>query len=490
MLLTITNTRQPATDLGWLLHKHPDKVQQFRTTGGEATVFYPQADEDRCTAALRLILDPIELVRGAGPGGHSISTQYVNDRPYVASSLLSSALANVYSSALNGRCVDRPDLVETALPLTVTLAVVRVDGWPEGLRRLFEPLGYAVEAVPHALDERFPDWGQSPYFTVTLRHTLPVRELLEHLYVLLPVLDNSRHNFVQEQDIDILVKKGGNWLPRHPERTTITRRFLRRQAGLTRLALDRLLTVDDAPADDLPAEPVTNDELASTAADASHRAAEAGPATGPLTRPLRKITLHEQRLDAVLAGLVASGAQSVLDLGCGEGQLLRKLLAEPQFSRIVGMDVAYRELLRAKIRLHYDELPDRQRNRLTLLQGSLLYRDQRLEGFDAAALVEVIEHVEPARLPDLTRVVFGFIAPKVVFLTTPNADYNELYGMDEGQTRHDDHRFEWSRTEFSAWCAATAGQFGYEVGVSGVGEADELVGASSQLARFQKITSR
>ena len=482
MLLTITNTRLPATDLGWLLHKHPDKVQPFRTTGGQATVFYPEATEERCTAALLLTIDPIELVRGAGPNGHTISTQYVNDRPYVASSLLSSALTNVYSSALNGRCADRPDLVETPLPLTITLAVVRVQGWPDGLARLFEPLGYAVEAVRHPLDERFSDWGQSPYFTVTLRNTLPVRELLEHLYVLLPVLDNSRHSFVQEQEVDVLVKKGGHWLARHPERTAITQRFLRRQAGLTRLALDRLLTIDWAPADELPGEPASAGETTISLPTA----VETGLPADPVTTPNRRLTLHEQRLDAVLAGLLASGARSVLDLGCGEGQLLRKLFAEPQFRRILGMDVAYRELLRAKTKLHYDELPPNQRDRLMLLQGSLLYRDQRLEGFDAAALVEVIEHVDPSRLPDLTRVVFSFIAPQTVFITTPNADYNELYGLDENQTRHDDHRFEWSRAEFSAWCAATAEQFGYRVDISSVGEADELVGASSQLARFQK----
>ena len=484
MLLTITNTRPPATDLGWLLHKHPDKVQPFRTTGGQATVFYPNADDDRCTAALLLTIDPIDLVRGTGPGSHAISTDYVNDRPYVTSSLLSSAIANVFTSALNGRCADRPDLIDTPLPLTVTLSVVRVESLPDGLARLFEPLGYAVDAVQLPLDERFPDWGLSPYFAVTLRHTLPVREVLEHLYVLLPVLDNNRHSFVQEQDVDTLVKKGGTWLNRHPERTIITRRFLRRQAGLTQLALDRLLTIDDAPTDDLPVEPITDGAL-SDSADTS--VTDSIPTAKTATERPRRVTLHEQRLDAVLAGLVASGAKSVLDLGCGEGQLLRKLVAEPQFTRILGMDVAYRELLRAKDRLHYDELSDGQRNRLTLVQGSLLYRDQRLEGFDAAALVEVIEHVEPTRLPDLMRVVFGFAAPKNVFVTTPNAEYNELYGMDEGQIRHDDHRFEWSRDEFSAWCAATAERFGYTVRITGVGEADELVGASSQLAHFQQI---
>lgn len=484
MLLTITNTRPPATDLGWLLHKRPDKVQTFKTAGGTASVFYPEASHERCTAALLVTIDPIDLVRGTGPGSHSISQQYVNDRPYVASSLLSSALSNVYSSALTGRCADRPDLIETALPLIVTLAVVRVEGWPDGLNQLFAPLGYEVEAAQHPLDERFPDWGMSPYSTVTLRHTITLRELLEHLYILLPVLDNNRHSFVQEQDVDVLIKKGGAWLVQHPERTAISRRFLRRQVGLTRLALDRLLGIDKAPTDDVSAEPLPDDS-----AVAVTYAAQGQTESETAAEPQRKITLHEQRLNAVLAGLLVSGAASVLDLGCGEGQLLRKLMAEPQFSRILGMDVAYRELLRAKTRLHYDELPDGQRDRLTLLQGSLLYRDQRLEGFDAAALVEVIEHVEPARLPDLTRVVFGFTAPKIVFVTTPNAEYNELYGMDESQSRHTDHRFEWTRAEFSAWCAATAEQFDYTVAISGVGEADELVGASSQLARFQKMTT-
>jgi SAM-dependent methyltransferase len=494
MLLTITNTRHPATDLGWLLHKRPDKVQTFKSTSGTAAVFYPEATDDRCTAALLLSIDPIDLVRGVGPNGHAISPDYVNDRPYVASSLLSSAIANVYSSALNGRCNDRPDLPEIPLPLTVTLAVVRVSAWPGGLAKVFEPLGYAIETVRHPLDERFPDWGDSPYYTVTLRHTITVRALLEHLYVLLPVLDNSRHSFVQEQDVDILVKKGGTWLANHPERATITRRFLRRQAGLTRIALDRLLVADEIAVDDLTVSPlapalvsddgvVLDGDIADQTSDILPTAESAADA---LTKPVRRNTLHQQRLDAVLAGLRESGAQSVLDLGCGEGQLLRKLLVTPQFLRITGMDVAYRELLRAKTRLHYDDLPPSQRDRLTLLQGSLLYRDQRLEGFDAAALVEVIEHVEPARLPDLARVVFGCMAPKFVFVTTPNAEYNERYGMDEGQTRHADHRFEWSRAEFRAWCVEVCQQFDYQVSIIGVGEPDEVVGASSQLARFRK----
>jgi SAM-dependent methyltransferase len=425
MLLTITNTQSPATDLGWLLHKRPDKVQTFKTTGGTATVFYPEATDDRCTAALLVSIDPIALVRGAGPNGHVISADYVNDRPYVTSSLLSSALANVFSSALNGRCNDRPALPAEPLPLVVTLAVVRVSAWPRsagsgGLTRVFEPLGYTVEAVRHPLDDRFPDWGLSPYFTVTLRHTITVQTLLEHLYILLPVLDNSRHSFVQEQDVDVLVRKGGNWLPSHPERTTITRRFLRRQAGLTQLALDRLMLADEAPAgvsltDDMVVDGLTLNSLvmADDADTAENPAPVAGSVFPMADTPLaeagagRRVTLHDLRLDAVLAGLVESGARSVLDLGCGEGQLLRRLLARPQFGRIAGMDVSYRELLRAKSRLHYDELPPAQRDRLTLLHGSLLYRDQRLEGFDAAALVEVIEHVEPGRLPDLARVVFG-----------------------------------------------------------------------------------
>jgi 3' terminal RNA ribose 2'-O-methyltransferase Hen1 len=358
MLLTISTTYQPATDLGYLLHKHPARAQVFNLSFGQAHVFYPEASEVRCTAALLLDIDPVRLVRGRGRGGFSLS-QYVNDRPYVASSFLSTAIAQVYGSALNGRSKDRPELAAAAIPLEARIVALPCRGGENLLRGLFEPLGYTVEAEQQPLDPHFPEWGESRYFTVTLSAVMRLADLLTHLYVLIPVLDDDKHYYVGQDEIDKLLSRGEGWLAAHPEYKTITRRYLRYQGGLTREALSRL-------EEDLPE--VDDEETQ----DAEEEAVE------------RPLSLHEQRLNAVTAVLVASGAQRVLDLGCGEGRLIRRLLDEKQFTQITGADVSPWALRKARRRL--GRLPPLVQERATLLQGALTYRDDRLGGYDAAAL--------------------------------------------------------------------------------------------------------
>lgn len=468
MLLTISTTHQPATDLGFLLGKHPDRVQSFAITGGQAHVFYPEATLERCTVAMLLDIDTIDLVRTMKiPGSSMMLRHYVNDRPYVASSFTSSAISNVFSSALNGRCTNRQELVEVSMPLTVQLSVIRSTAGEEGLRRVFEPLGYRVEATRFLLDNHFPEWGESHYHTLQLTHPgLTIQALLSHLYVLLPVFDNERHFYVAEQDVEILLKKGEGWLATHPEKDWIVRRYFKRIGGLTRLALNHLVVQEEALEGGQDLLEVEE--------------------TGEVVVPTKRVTLHQQRLMAVTEQLTQSGAKTVLDLGCGEGQLLKLLLQKPQFEQIVGMDVAYRELLKAKEKLHYDRMPPLQQQRLKLIQGSLTYRDSRLSGFDAAALVEVIEHVDPDRLPALERVVFEFAAPTIAVVTTPNVEYNRQYGMDESEMRHADHRFEWTRAEFQTWGQRVAETHHYAVTFREVGEPDETVGAPSQMAVFTK----
>lgn len=463
MLLTITTTHQPATDLGYLLYKHPARVQTFNLAFGEAHVFYPETSEDRCTAALLLDINPVGLVRGKKDFALS---QYVNDRPYVASSFLSVAIAQVYRSALNGTCKDRPELVQTPIPLEVTISVLPSRGGAELLTRLFEPLGYTVSAEPYVLDPNFPDWGMSPYYTLTLQQTIRLADLLSHLYVLIPVLDNDKHYYVGDGEVQKLLSKGEGWLSGHPEKELITRRYLKHQRSLQRAALEQL--VEDA------ADTLDQDEEEIAAED-------------QLIEPEAKMSLHQQRLGAVLAALKNSGAQRVLDLGCGEGRLLRLLLDEKQFTEIVGMDVSHRSLEMAADRLKLDRLPDRQRVRLTLMQGSLMYRDARLQGFDAAAVVEVIEHLDTPRLAAFERVLFEFAHPATVVITTPNAEYNVMWeSLPAGQFRHRDHRFEWTRTEFQAWAEGICERFGYTVRVLPIGPEDATVGAPSQMAVFGK----
>ena len=464
MLFTITTTHSPATDLCYLLHKHPARVQTFDLSFGQAHVFYPDAGPERCTAALLLDIDPLHLTRRRHtPAGHDFLLQpYVNDRPYVTSSLLSVAIAEVFGTALGGRCQARPELAATPLPLQVRLAVLPCSGGELVLRRLFEPLGYFVTAEQHPLDARVPEWGASEYSTVSLTGTLRLCDLLSHVYVLVPVLDDEKHYWIGDDEVAKLLRHGEGWLARHPERELIARRYLKHQRSFVEAALARLANEDDA--------------------DREASDAQGGEAEDTLEA---SIGLQHQRLEAVLAVLHDRGVSRVLDLGCGNGTLVRVLLRDPRVTEVVGMDVARRHLDRAADRWRIDEWPPQQRQRLKLIQGSLLYHDTRLVGYDAAALIEVIEHLEPTRLETFARVLFGHTRPGVVIMTTPNREYNVQWpSLWAGGLRHRDHRFEWTRTEFQQWATRVAQPYGYAVDFRAVGPEDPHVGSPTQMGIF------
>jgi 3' terminal RNA ribose 2'-O-methyltransferase Hen1 len=467
MLLTITTTHQPATDLGYLLYKNPARVHEFNLTFGRAHVFYPEVSEERCTAALLVEVDPIGLVRGRrGPAGEGRTLQqYVNDRPYVASSFLSVAIADVFGSALAGKSRERPELATTALPFETSVSVVRSRaGGKELLRNLFEPLGYCVETRRHPLDEAFPDWGESPYYSLKLTAMKTLQQLLTHLYVLMPVLDNDKHYWIGDAEVDKLLRHGEGWLAAHPERETITRRYLKHRRSLVDDALAQLTTDEEPQVDESDSNELTDEEQVE-----------------------QKLSLNEQRLGTVLGVLKQSGAARVLDVGCGEGRLLSLLLQEKQFSELIGMDVSHRSLEIAADKLHLDRLPPIQKQRIKLIQGSLLYRDNRLSGFDAAAVVEVIEHLDPPRLAAFERVLFEFAKPHSVVITTPNAEYNVKWEtLPAGEFRHKDHRFEWTREEFRAWADSISNRFGYDVRFVLVGPEDATVGPPTQMGVFTR----
>ena len=464
MLLTIRSTTRPATDLGYLLHKNPARVQTFDLSFGRAHVFYPEATSDACTAALLLDVDPVGLVRGrkGPPGEGGQLEQYVNDRPSVASSFLSVTLAQVLRSAMAGQAKERPELAEAKLPLEARLAVVPCRGGEDFLRRLFEPLGYGVMTVPHQLDQQSPEWGMSRYYTLTLRAECRLSDLLTHLYVLIPVLDDDKHYWVGDDEVDKLLKHGEGWLGGHPDRDLIARRYLRHQRGLVRDAIDRLVAAEDPPGADSDERPAVDETVLE-----------------------ERISLNDQRLNAVIAALGSLGAKRVLDLGCGEGNLLRLLLDDRAFEDILGMDVSFRALETAKRRLNLDRLPPLVRERLRLVHGSLMYRDSRLTGFDAAAVVEVVEHLDPPRLASFERVLFEFARPRAVVVTTPNSEYNVKWeALPAGRFRHRDHRFEWTRDQFQQWSAGVGGRFGYEVRFVSVGDSDPIVGSPTQMGIF------
>lgn len=468
MLLTLSAERSPTletpSDLGFLLHKHPERAQAFTVYGGTAHVFYPEVHDDRCTAALVLEVDPVALVKGRSGARDGFALgQYVNDRPYVASSLLSVAMAKVFKSALNGHCAGHEELVDAPLDLTVSLPAVPGD--PELLERLFAPLGWTVTATAIELDATRPEWGSAPLVSLTLTGTMRLTDALSHLYVLLPVLDDTKHYWVGDDEVDKLLRAGADWLASHPERELVTHRYLARQRDLKEAALQRLVALDDGPADAVEGADAT---------DAAPVAESIAP------RPLVRL-----RHEAVLGVTRELQPASVVDLGCGPGALLGSLLKVQGVSRVAGTEVSDSALKKAADRLHVDQMTERQADRLTLLLSSLQYEDERLRGFDLAILMEVIEHIDPDRLPAVAGNVFGAMRPRHVVVTTPNADHNVRYpGLADGGFRHPDHRFEWTGDEFADWSRSVGASHGYAVELRPVGDVDPDVGAPTQMAIF------
>lgn len=468
MLLTLRTTTPPATDLGFVLHKHPERTQSFDLSFGKAHVFWPEATPEAARCALWVDVDPVGLVRGkdTSPTDGPLA-MYVNDRPYVASSFLSVAIVRAFRSALNGHSATHPELVQRRWPLDIALDVVASRGGPDWIDRLFTPLGYTVRTERLPRDETVPEWGESALYRLALTHELSVQDVLRHLYVLLPALDDQKHYWVGTDEVEKLVAKGEEWLADHPEREWVVHRYLKRKRRLARSALAQLEPTEEAE-DEAEAEEVP------VAAVAERR----------LERPMK---LNDQRLDRVVEVLKSAGVRSVVDLGCGEGKLLRRMLAfRNAFDRVVGVDPSPRALDIAARRLEGPKVPLSYASRLTLLHGSATYRDPRLDDAEAFVLVEVIEHIDEVRLTALEASVFGGNQPKLVVVTTPNVEYNVRFeGLAAGKFRHGDHRFEWTRAQFEAWGHRVAEQYGYVVAFEGIGPHDEEVGSPTQMGVFR-----
>lgn len=445
-----------ARDLGFLLHKHPDHVHAKKTSAGNAVVFYSEVSQQRTTAVLHLDVDPVGLVRGKNQQSDGLLAQYVNDRPFVANSFLSVAMARSFAQTMAGKSKDRQSLADKALAFEIRVVPVALSGDLDLIKALFTPLGYTVLQPSEPSDDMVID--------LRLSATLRLADILNHLYVLVPVLDNFKHYFVDQEEIDKLLAKGEGWLSDHPEKELITRRALKHRKSLMNMALARLEDASVSEEEDADDEPKLRPEE-------------------KLEKPMQ---LHALRLDAVADVLKHSGAKSALDLGCGEGKLISRLIKERGLDRIVGVDPSVRALERAHRKLRLHQAGEAMAARVSLQMGSLTYGDRRWKGFDAATLVEVIEHIEPHRLSALIMSLFGDARPNLVVITTPNREYNVLFEtLKENQLRHPDHRFEWTRAEFEGWASDVARENGYSVEFAPLGPVDKTHGGPSQMAVFK-----
>ena len=458
MFLSIATTHRPATDLGFLLHKHPERVHETELGFGKAFVIYPEASEARCEAALILDIDPIGLVRGRG-SAEGLLDQYVNDRPYAASSFLSVAMARALRTAMAGTSKERPELAQQVIPLEATVAPLPARGGEQLVGELFEPLGWKaeVDSIEGPADRK------SRYVTLRLRGTARLSTLLNQLYVLIPVLDDDKHYWVGEDEVNKLLSRGEGWLAEHPARELIVQRYLIHRRSLAHLALARLA-------------PETQEEETTPE---SRNAAEEN-----LEHPMR---LNDVRMDIVVDALRDLDAKRIADLGCGEGKLLFRLSRERRVDQVLGIDASVIALERASKRLKLDEMGGPPEGKIKLLHAALTYRDKRIAGMDAATLVEVIEHLDPDRLPALARAIFGEAKPKAVIVTTPNAEYNALFpNLAPGAFRHPDHRFEWTREQFRTWVKSIENVYGYHAELRDIGEFDEAYGSPTQMAVFKR----
>lgn len=467
MLLTIKQSGPGSEDLGWLLHKHPDKAQEFPLSFGKAHVFFTESAPEATEAAMLLDIDPVDIVRSNrqfASAGHPLS-QYVNDRPYVASSLLCVAMREVFGTAMAGNCKNRPEAVATVRDLQVGLTSLPCDEGEDLIRRIFEPLGYRLTCTNGPLDPQFPEWGPSPYFNVQLQASLPLQRLLAHLYVLIPVLDDDKHYWIGNDEVDKLLRHGEGWLDTHPEKELIMRRYLGHHRHLYSMSINQLSETRDPGA----------------------QYDEAEAAEAKVEQPIR---LNDLRLEAVHKALKRSGARSVIDLGCGEGKLMARLAPDPQFQRIAGIDVAIKPLQLASRRLNEAGFSAAEIQKLLIFPSSFLYRDERLNGYDAAVLMEVIEHQESHRLRTMTLSVFKYMRPSTCVITTPNAEYNVRFPtLPAGQFRHPDHRFEWNRNQFQDWANSIAQEFEYVVRFVPIGDSAPELGPPTQMAVFTLQTN-
>jgi len=462
MLLTITYTGENAPVLGYLLYKNPNRPQVVELNHGKAYVFYPEVTDTRTTVALLLEINPIDLSRGKEGSSSGGLFEYVNDRPYVSSSFMSTAISRVFGTAISGRADDYQAVADSFIDLSAVIYSLPCKGDTAKLNSVFEPLGYTVHFESIQTNENFPGWNEKRFVNLTISGKVRLRDLLKHIYVLIPVFDRKKHYWVGSGEVEKLLRMGEGWLAEHPEKAFITGRYFDNRKSLVNLAYERLHAAEKTGEDE---------DVTKTATDR--------------IRQEQKQNLNNMRIGSVLAALKNSGAKRVIDMGCGEGALLRELIKEGQFTNITGLDVSHMVLKRANEKLRPDKAGESTLNKLNLIQGSLTYKDSRFEGYDAACVIEVIEHLDIPRLTAFERVLFEFAKPPVVIITTPNRDYNTNYeNLKAGEFRHTDHRFEFSREEFRNWATNAAGKFGYKVDFSEIGIVDDNTGAPTQMGVF------
>ena len=468
MQLAIKAIGEGAKMLSFLLSKNPQNRYDRIEKGHRVRFTYTVFSDSEVEAVIFVTPDPVELVKNS-PDTYEI-TQYINDREFVVSSIFCAYIRSALGTALNGRPKeDYLDWAKHAFQLTISFGPVATDLPDAAIKQLFEPLGYQIEIERGQAAYHFQLKEKSSARFINLQGTLTVQNALRHLFVLIPVLDNYRHYFIDEREIEKLERYGEGWLADHPLKDLIIKRTLRFRELIDLVGVN--LSQSDNPA-----------QLANLVqSDADKEAITPEPTLKP--QPVVRLNeLRYQRVIKLVENLPTR--ESIVDFGAGEGKLSVRLGFIPGVKEILAVEPTEKEQLRALKRFseasHKEDFITP-----TPIWGSLFYYDEQLRAKDVMILNEVIEHIAESRLPRVMGTIFGSYKPKVLIVTTPNLEYNTVYQMEE-KVRHKDHRFEWTRAEFAEWTHTLAGNYPYKVQLEGIGEEVEGYGHPSQIAIFTR----
>ncbi|MFC4100784.1 3' terminal RNA ribose 2'-O-methyltransferase Hen1 [Paenibacillus xanthanilyticus] len=452
-----------ANMLSHLLAKNPNNLYEREEKGAKVRLVYTVCDEQRTEAVLHVSPDPIELVKGS-PDSYDI-TQYINDREFVTSSLFCTYIRPSLGTALNGKPKETfAEWVSHKFALTLSFGPVASNLPEPVVEQLFASLGYEVEQERGEADYPFALKHRSSVRYITLRGRQTLQTALRQLFILMPVLDDYKHYFIGEAEVEKLERYGEGWLEAHPQRELIVKRTLRFADVIERYEANR--------------EPAREEQngAAEPAAEAASLADGAEPAP--------KVRLNEQRYQAIcetVQGL--EHKRTVVDFGSGEGKLSARLAELAGVQEVMAVEPS--AIARKRAADRFAKLAERGQGVVPkTVTGSLFYYDESLRGKDVIVLCEVIEHIEAHRVERAIATILNEYAPHALIVTTPNREYNQVYEMGEAM-RHADHRFEWTRGEFRQACERWRTD-GYELELQGVGERHEAYGHPTQMAIFRR----
>ncbi|MBW4084382.1 3' terminal RNA ribose 2'-O-methyltransferase Hen1 [Paenibacillus sp. S150] len=479
MHLIIRVTGAGAGMLSRLLAKNPDNLYDRMEKEARVRIAFTASSEQEAEAVIYVTPDPVELVKGAS-SAHNDITQYINDREFVVSSLFCTYIRSALGTALNGKTKEAYlPWVNRKLALELTFGPVASNLPDHALEDLFIPLGYEVVLERGDAAYAFELKSRSSVRYIKLKGIQTLQTALRQLFVLIPALDDYKHYYISDDEVDKIRRYGDGWLENHPQRALILKRTLRFAGAIKHYE-------DQMAGDGQQAENGASGE-APGIAEPFAAPAEASAGTGAAEAP--KARLNDLRYAAIADTVERLAARrSIVDFGSGGGKLSARLSSVPGVQEIKAVEPSAAAQLRAMDRFAKLEgrpgaiVPEP-------VTGSLFYYDEALRGKDVMILCEVIEHIDERRLNRVMETIFHEYAPGTLIITTPNKEYNALYQMEHEKLRHRDHRFEWDREAFGAWCSCWTSAYNYSVRLSGIGEFAQEYGYPTQMAIFTKEDS-